>query len=193
MVRNISNCRYPFRFWQNTVFTVALLLLINSNLFCLERKPIVFSLPEGKEEFFVKGEVAFPPSSLKSKNNFRIIGADKKETEKYIIKENLWFDNSIMLLEVGFLGKKAQERSLFIEWGKEVKSTSTIEAKKDIKSVEFKIFDSSSDITIQKSVNVGTMMVQVDTRADIYYYWYLVPILIILGLLFYRKYKTRNI
>ena len=153
----------------------------------------MFSLPDGINEFFVKGEVAFPPSSLKSRDNFRIVGADKKEAEKYIIKENLWFDNSIMLLEVGFSGKKDQERSLFIEWGKEVKSTSKINAKKDIKSVEFKIFDSSSDITIQKSVNVGTMMVQVDMRADIYYYWYLVPILIILGLLLYRKYKTRNI
>ena len=84
MVRNISNCRYPFRFWQNTVFTVALLLLINSNLFCLERKPIVFSLPEGKEEFFVKGEVAFSPSSLKTRDNFRITSADNKEVGKYI-------------------------------------------------------------------------------------------------------------
>lgn len=168
-------------------------MLLNSNLFCLERKPIVFSLPEGKNEFFVKGEVAFLPSSLKSKDSLHIVDSNKNEINKYILKETLWFDNSVMLLEIGFYGKKNMERSLFIEWGKEIKSSNKQLTQKDIKSVEFKIFDFTADIVIPKSVNVGTMIVQVDKRADIYYYWYLIPIFIILGLLFYRKFKMRKL
>jgi hypothetical protein len=41
-------------------------------------------------------------------------------------------------------------------------------------------------------VNIGTLIVRVEKRAGIYYYWYLIPLALILGVLIRRKYLLRR-
>jgi len=177
-----------------TRFAAALpLLLFLSPAWALERKPIVFSLPAGARSAWVEGSVSFAPGGLKDPGKFRVVDKEKREVPALVTASSRWFDGSVMLLGVGFKAGKPQERTLWLEWGDEVKKPPRLlKGEGDGKKAMFRIFETGGDLKVRGSMDVGTLVVRVEQHADLYYYWYLIPVLGILGWLTWRKYKIRR-
>ena len=175
-------------------FAAALpLLLLLSPAWALERKPIVFSLPAGAKTAWVEGSVSFAPGGLKDQGRFRIVDKDGKEVPALVKAGNNWYDGSVMLLNVGFAAGKAQERTLWLEWGDGVKKPARLlKGEGNGKKAMFTIFNADGNLRVRGSMDVGTLMVRVEQHADLYYYWYLIPVLGILGWLTWRKFRLRR-
>jgi len=157
----------------------------------VERRAIVFEVPSGAESVWVEGSLSFPPGAVKLGANLRLAGAGV-EVPSEIVETTSWFDASLMLVHLRFRGFKEAERRVWAEWGDEVESSHGRIPGASGPVVEFKVFDAASDIRVEGDVNVGTMVVRVEQHAGIYYYWYLLPIALILGFLIWRKVVLRR-
>jgi len=157
----------------------------------VEQRPIIFSVPPGRSEALVRGSLSFPPGSLKSPVNLRLVESGR-EVPSAVTGKTLWFDRSVMLLKVEFKGTKDTERRVWAEWGDGISGRHPAALKVAGKPVDFKVFDAASDIQVQGNVNIGTLVVRVEKRAGIYYYWYLIPLALIIGFLSWRKYLLRR-
>jgi len=160
-----------------------------------DRKPILFVLPEGASAGWVRGDLSFPPSALKSTASLRLYDfkADRG-IDGVVLGSRTWFDGSVMALEIAFKATRVQERRIWAEWGTGVKgSVRPGRLPWGAKPVEFRIYEEGDDVRMQGEVNVGTLVVRVERHAGAYYWWYLVPLAGILGFVFWRKWKLRRV
>ena len=159
-----------------------------------ERKPILFVLPEGASAGWVRGNLSFPPSVLKSTASLRLYDFKAgREIPAIVLGSRPWFDGSVMALEIGFKGTKDQERRIWAEWGTGIRGSARAgRLPWGAKPVEFRIYEEGDDVRMQGDVNVGTLVVRVERHAGAYYWWYLIPLVAILGFVLWRKWKLRR-
>jgi hypothetical protein len=176
---------------MKTIGPALALLLAAGAAGAVDRRPIVYSVPAPLTDVIVEGSLSFPPGSLKSPDNLRLADSGA-EIPSAVVEKSLWFDGSVMLLKLRFRGSRLAERRIWAEWGGGIRAKHGSIAPGGGKAAEFKVFDSASDIRVQGNVNIGTLIVRVEKRAGIYYYWYLIPLALILGVLIRRKYLLRR-
>lgn len=158
----------------------------------MERKPIVYLLPAGAQEGWVQGSLSFPPASLPAPSNLRLVDRNGAEIAARVSVSKTWFDGSVMLVEIGFMGTKERERSVWIEWDGGIAAGRRLSLAPAAAGALFQVVDEAGDLKVKGEVDVGTLVVRVEKHAALYYYWYLVPLTLILGALLWRKYRLRR-
>lgn len=159
-----------------------------------ERKPLIFVLPDGAAEGWVRGNLSFPPSVLHSYGSLRLYDFKAgREVPVVVLGSRAWFDGSVMVLDLGFKAARLQERRIWAEWGSGIRGTGRPgRLPRGARPVEFRVFEEGDDVRMQGEVNVGTLVVRVERHAGVYYWWYLAPILGIVGFVLWRKWVLRR-
>ncbi|MFN4228110.1 MAG: hypothetical protein ACK4F0_08250 [Candidatus Ratteibacteria bacterium] len=155
-----------------------------------ENLQVDFTYPDLKGDFYVSGKVSFPYGNIYSDNNISIY--DVKTYEEIPSKINIiekWPDGSILEVEILFPANAEKQRRYIISYGMDIKRK-----KKFTQTAVLPIISASIGKTPQTTENinipVGELLVKVDRSPDIRYYWYIIPMCVLVFLTLYRTKKT---
>ncbi|MCX8083209.1 MAG: hypothetical protein N3D17_07485 [bacterium] len=149
-----------------------------------------FSYPAVKGDFYISGKMSFPPGTVNSEDNICVIDINTKEeiSSKITITDN-WPDGSVLEAEILFPANTGKQRRYVISYGSDVKRR-----KKFSQTAVLPIISASIGKTPQTSetidIPVGELLVKVDKSPDVRYYWYVVPMGLIIFLTLYRAVKN---
>jgi len=176
---------------------IFLLFLFKCNfLFCSEKIDISFEYPDIKGDFYVAGTVFFPPSSILSSDNIAVMDtATKKEVPSRITVSEKWPDSSILSAEIIFPANTGKKTAYAIFYGKEIKRGKIFSEPAVLPTVAF--FTGSTGRTAENiDVSVGQINVRVDKSISIRYWWYVLPLMVLIfftvcrSLTISRRYKS---
>ncbi len=174
--------------WQDAFLALNLILLLTSTSYPLDRKLIRVQTLQGQDEYLATGLVPFPPEVIFSTDNLRIVNAlSNREVPSFIIEENRWPDGSLMLVKMGFVVRSEGWRTqqYWLEWGEEISRRESFPEDK-LATTSFRVVEGLPDQT-EDIINVGAMMIRVEKHPVLIYYWYLVPIILLLSTVIWRK------
>ncbi|HPP30169.1 MAG TPA: hypothetical protein PLE69_04495 [bacterium] len=156
-----------------------------------EKLQVDFSYPSLKGDFYVNGKASFPPGIVNSEENISI--QDKQTGEEVptkIIVVERWPDGSLLEAEILFPANAKRQRNYIAVCGSDIKRR-----KKFTQTAVLPIISASIGKTPQTTESidmaVGELLVKVDKSPDIRYYWYALPMGILLFLTVYRA--VRNV
>ena len=136
------------------------------------------------------------PGVATEPTQFRIVAVSDEpgggEVPFAVLGEARWPDGSLMAVELCF-PLAAEDVADTRYWLEPADSTSPkwYTGPRDLPRLRFRLNESAQEAPVDVGVDVGEMMVRVDQRPELYYYWYLIPIGAILGLLIWRKVRLR--
>jgi len=155
-----------------------------------EQIGVNFEYPDVEGDFYLAGTVFFPPSSILSINNICVLDTNtKKEIASKIVVVEKWPDDSIMSVEIIFPANSQKKTEYAISYGSDVKRRKTFSEPAVLPTVSF--FPAGTGRSAENvDVSVGQINVRVDKSASVRYWWYIVPMVILLFLTVYRSVRT---
>jgi hypothetical protein len=168
-------------------FIFLLFLCGCSFLFCSEKIDISFEYPDINGDFYVSGTAFFPPSSVFSSDHILVMDmATKKEVPSKITVSEKWPDGSILSAEIIFPANTSKKTHYAIFYGNEIKRSKIFSEPAVLPTVDF--FTGGTGRTAENiDVNVGQINVRVDKSISIRYWWYVLPLLVLIFLTVYRS------
>ncbi len=155
-----------------------------------EKLQVDFSYPSLKGDFYVNGKVSFPPGTVNAEEN--IIVQDKQTGEEIPTKITVaerWPDGFVLEAEILFPANAGRQRNYIVVYGSDVKRR-----KKFTQTAVLPIISASIGKTPQTTesidIPVGELLVKVDKSPDIRYYWYALPLVILIFLTVYRALRN---
>jgi hypothetical protein len=148
----------------------------------------------------VVGLLDMPYFSVQDARQVALYGADGKPISLWIEKSSIYSefdDGNINQMRIAFLIPEAdlEKGALRLSWGNSVSSTSRLVDRIDLyqKSKDrYRTFTCEKQPRGNDATNYSSSVtVIVDDKADIYFLWYLLPIVLILVLLIVRKVLVR--
>ena len=103
-------------------------------------------------------------------------------------------DGSLMFVEVSFPVTLPEVRThqYWLEAAPEGRQAHyRYDPEAGLPTLEFSLVENDGSATTDINLPVGELMVRVEEHPELYYYWYLIPIGAILGLLIWRKVHLR--
>lgn len=153
-----------------------------------ERRFLDIERPQKPGSCLVSGTVFFNPGKLSSADSIRILETpDLLEIGLKVLFFEKWpGGNFIMSADIAFVttDKALRTKSFILEWGMGKREKSA-EVDRSLPEVHFNLGREAAADNVQ--LPVGTLTVKVRKHPELFYYWYLLPIGIILGLLIWRK------
>ena len=153
-----------------------------------ERRFLDIERPPKPGRCLVSGTVFFNPGKLASADSIRILETpDLMNIGLEVLFSEEWpGGNGIMSADIAFVitDDALRTKSFILEWGME-KRVKNAEVDRTLPEVHFNLGREVSADNVQ--LPVGTLTVKVRKHPELFYYWYLLPIGIILGLLIWRK------
>ncbi len=155
-----------------------------------EQIDINFEYPDIEGDFYLAGTVFFPPSSVMSVNNILILDTStKKEIASKITVQERWPDDSIMSVEIIFPASSQKKTTYTIHYGSDIKRRKTFSEPAVLPTISF--FPAGAGRPVENvDISVGQINVRVDKSTNIRYWWYIVPMAILLFLTVYRSVRT---
>ena len=169
------------------------ILVSTGELFAVEDLAVDFTYPSFTGDFYVSGNVSFAPGLVESEEN-TVIKTDEPDEEvptKIVILRR-WPDSSIMSVEVIFVANASQKRNYVLSYGEDIRRKKVFTKTAVLPTISFSV-GGAPKISEKGSIDVGLINVRVDKSSDIYYYWHVIPIVILLALTYYRYRKTEKI
>ncbi|MCM8760482.1 MAG: hypothetical protein NC832_02040 [Candidatus Omnitrophica bacterium] len=171
---------------------IILLLFFLTGIFVVtgkEQVDVDFAYPSIKGDFYVSGKISFPPGIIYSDDNISV--RDNKTGEEIPSKITVierWPNGSILEAEILFPANVARKRDYIVSYGNDIKR-----GKKFTKTAVLPIISASIGKTPQTTeaidMAVGELLVKVDKSPDVRYYWYIIPMGILIFLTLYRTLK----
>jgi hypothetical protein len=167
-------------------------LFISVYIFCMpgERLSIDFTYPNLSGDFYVNGRVSFPPDKILSEDNIIVsdLFTNQEIPTKITIIER-WIDGSVLEAEILFPANTSKQKKYVLIYGKDIKRK-----KKFAQTSVLPIINASIGklplSTESINIDVGEMLIKVDKSPEIRYYWYILPISLLLFLTIYRSIKN---
>ena len=159
-----------------------------------ERRFLDIEPPQKPGSYLVSGTVFFNPGELASADSIRILKTpDLTDTGFEVLFSEEWpGGNGVMSVDIAFVASDEELRTnrFILEWGLEKRAKSeTVDPGIELPEMHF---NPGREVTVDNvQLPVGTLTVKVRRHPEYYYYWYLLPIGAILGLLFWRKLHAR--
>lgn len=175
-------------------YLVCLLVLLFSGMLSASQDiPIFFNYPSFKGDFYVSGRVPFSPGAVKSKENI-IVRSHKPEEEVPTKIEILrkWADGSVLSAEIIFVANVSGKWNYTLSCGDEIQRRKIFTETAVLPTISFSV-GGAPKIFERVDIDVGAINVRIDKSHDIYYYWHIIPILILIALLYYRSKRTKKI
>ena len=153
-----------------------------------ERRFLDIERPQKPGSYLVSGTVFFNPGKLASTDSIRLLETpDLKDVGLSVLFSEEWpGGNGIMSADLAFVttDEALRTKSFILEWGMG-KREKNAAVDRSLPEVHFNLGREAAAGNVQ--LPVGTLTVKVRKHPELFYYWYLLPIGIILGLLIWRK------
>ncbi len=170
-----------------------LLLFVADCSFASQELTINFEYPSFKGDFYVSGKVSFAPSSVRSERNISVRVMDKKdEVSAKIAVLNTWPDGSVQSAQIIFAANSATKYSYTLFFGEDVVRKKSFNETAVLPSISFSVGGAPMMVE-QVDVSVGQINVMVDKSPSIYYYWNIIPIVLLIALAYYRSRKAQGV
>lgn len=154
---------------------------------------IVFEYPSFIGDFYVSGTVALPPGALRDVDNLAIYSASPdKEVQSKIIIASRWPDGSILKARLLFPANIQRPNTYQVRYGDDIRHRNSFEEAAVLPTVSFAV-GGAAQIRENMDVSVGQINVRVDRSPQVYYYWHLIPITLIIILIWFRARRARRV
>jgi hypothetical protein len=164
---------------------------LSGSSFSFEKQEINFFYPDYNGDFYVTGSVSFPPSAVPSINNIVIRDSKNSEIPAKIESLNKWPDNSVMSAQITFSVNRSYKDKYIIEYGGDIIRKNIFTTTAVMPNIQFSI--SGAPINSEKiDESLGTLNVAFDKNPDTYDYRYILAIVLLLSISFYRAIKVRK-
>jgi hypothetical protein len=158
---------------------------------CADTLPINLEYPSFQGDFYAAGSVSFPPGAVRSADQILVRASESGDEIATCIREiQTWPDGSLRRADVLFAANNARPANYELVFGDEVRRTRLFKEPAVLPTVAFAVSGAPRAAEIM-DVNVGTINVRVDRSPRIYYYWHLAPILLMIGLTWYRARRAK--
>lgn len=164
-----------------------------SNLFAAQALLIDFTYPTFTGDFYVSGDVSFPPAAVKSEDNIIVKSRGwDKEVPTMIRILQTWPDGSILSAEITFVANSARKESYELLYGPEIRRKKIFTETAVLPTISFSV-GGLPKISEKVDIDVGQINVRVDKSHEFYYYWHIIPIVIFIALTFYRYRRIKKV
>jgi len=182
LVRSSSTLRIKVIIYA---LAVLLVLAAPTGARAVERTAIDFSYPSLSGEFYVSGTVTFPPGLVKKAENILVQKNGRDEVALKLTVLETWDDGSILNADVIFVASTADRASYTMCYGDDVKGAKRMEKTAVLPTIAFSV--GGAPRTEEKvNMDVGALNVTVDRSPPLFYYWHIVPIVIIIAVVIIR-------
>ena len=171
--------------------TIITILLLAGNAFASQDILISFDYPSYKGDFYVSGKVFFPPGVVSSHEHI-IVKSGKLEIPAMITVQQRWPDNSILSVEILFAANSSRREDFLVSYGEEVRRKKLLTATAVLPTIQF-FTGGVPKISENIDIDVGKINVRVDRSSNIYYYWHLIPIVILIFISYIRARRIAKI
>jgi hypothetical protein len=169
------------------------LLFFANYSFAAQEFHINFDYPSFEGDFYVSGKVSFPPSSVRSERNISVRVTDRgDEISTKIVISNTWPDGSVQGAQIIFAANSTTKYSYTLFFGEDVVRKKSFNETAVLPSISFSVGGAPMMVE-QVDVSVGQINVMVDKSPSIYYYWNIIPIILLIVLTYYRSRKARGV
>ncbi len=167
-------------------------LLFGAYLFGAQDFPVDFTYPSFSGDFYVSGSISFPPGAVKSEKNIIVKTYDlTKEVPTKINIVRKWANESVLSAEIVFVANSSRREKYMLSYGDEVERRKIFQETAVLPIISFSI--GGAPKTSEKvDIDVGRINVRVDKSPGIRYYWYIVPIVILVLLSCYRSRRRKR-
>lgn len=154
-----------------------------------EHLSVEFDYPAFKGDFYVSGVVSFPPSTVISEDNIAVYDQTNKEIPSKITVKERWPDSSLLEVEILFPANVERQKSYTVSYGSDVKRKRKFTQTAVLPTIGATIGKTpQTKETID--MPVGELIVKVDRSSDIRYYWYVIPLGLLIFLSLYRAVRN---
>jgi len=168
-------------------FIFLLLVCRCSFLFSSEKIDISFEYPGLKGDFYVSGTIFLPPASIFSSDNISVMDTvTKKEVPSKITVSEKWPDGSILSAEIIFPANASKKTQYTIFYGNEVKRNKIFSEPAVLPTISFST-GSTGRTAENIDVSVGQINVRVDKSISVRYWWYVLPLMLLIFFTVYRS------
>ena len=154
--------------------------------------PVRLDYPSFPGDFYASGNVSFPPGGLPSEYNVIVKTAESaREIPSGVKILKLWPDGSIQSAEITFPANSKIKEEYVLAYGNEIKRKKSFTEAAVLPAVSFFI-GGAPKRTEKVDMDVGQINVRVDKSPNLYYYWHLLPIILLIYFTCYRSRKTKK-
>lgn len=149
-----------------------------------------FDYPSFPGDFYASGNVSFPPGGLPSEYNVIVKAAEStREIPSGVKILKLWPDGSVQSAEITFPANSKTKEEYVLAYGGEIKRKKSFTETAVLPAVSFSV-GGAPKRTEKVDLEVGQINVRVDQSQDFYYYWHLLPIILLIYFTCRRSRKT---
>jgi len=151
-----------------------------------ERSSIDFTYPSFEGDFYVSGTLSFAPGAVAGPAHLQVrtvSPAQEVPAKKRALET--WPDGSILTMEVTFEANASRRGEYYVSYGDDVRADRTITETAVLPSVPFSA-GGAPRTAENVNMDVGQLNVTVDRSPGIFYYWHLVPIVLLTALALMR-------
>jgi hypothetical protein len=160
-------------------------------LYCSEIS-IRVAYPSFTGDFYASGRLSFPPAAAPSENN--IIVRDRKTGEEVPSKISVikkWADGSVLTAGVLFPANTRSKGDYSIIYGDSVLRRKNFTEPAVLPTVAFASAGAPRS-SENMDMPVGQINVRVDRSSNIYYYWHVLPIALLIAFSIYRTRRAKK-
>ncbi len=177
------------RIGRDCVLALIVLLAAHSTSPAAERRLLTIEDPPSPGTYRVVGTFYFNPGMLDSPDQVRVFSlSETSAVDLFLLDSETWPGDGVMCVTVGFVATRDDllDRPYSVEWGG---ARQTLANKTHAGLPTLRMEMETTPAGDRSGLPVGTMVVKVRKHPEIYYYWYLIPIAIVVLVLVYRKFK----
>ncbi len=153
---------------------------------------VAFEHPSFTGDFYVSGTVALPPGAVRDADQLAVYStAPDREVQSKIAITSRWPDGSILKARVLFPANIQRRTTYQIRYGDDIRRRNSFEEAAILPTVSFAV-GGAAQIRENMDVSVGQINVRVDRSPQVYYYWHVIPITLLLLLLWFRARRARR-
>jgi len=148
--------------------------------------------PSFQGDFYVFGRLSFPPSAVLSENNMLILDRNTgEETPTKISVIRKWADGSVLSANITFPTNAGRKGDFSVIYGENVRRKKIFTDPAVLPTVAFASAGAPKS-SENMDMSVGQINVRVDKSSNIYYYWHILPITLLLIIAFYRTLRAKK-
>lgn len=170
---------------------IAAAWLSSGKIFAAQDVPINFTYPSFTGDFYVSGNVSFPPGAVKSERNVIIKHKSGRKLPARITVLRRWPDNSVLSAGIVFAANASKKHDYVLSYGQEIRGEKAFQETAVLPAVLFSVAGSPK-ISERIDIDVGGINVRVDKSPGVYYYWHIIPIVLLVALAYYRCRRTKK-
>jgi len=161
-------------------------------VYAAQEAPVSLDYPSFEGDFYASGKVFFPPSSVKSERNI-IVGLTDTSSEipSKITILSKWPNGSIQSANIIFAANSASKKKYVVIFGEDVLRKKSFTQPAVLPTVSFSTAGAPKTVE-EIDLNVGQINVRVDKSPDLFYYWHIVPVMILIGIAYYRSQRLNK-